>query len=52
MPVDKEFTYEVITALRDAVRNSDGYLKILLRTAANIMENNIRAYLDLLEDKR
>lgn len=62
--VDVKFTYQIITALRKTGRLSPAeiqkmvddddvcMLKSLLKAAANVMEINIRAYLDLKEKKK
>lgn len=57
MRVDKDFTYQVIRALRETGADSRinlltfGYHRDLMLVAANLVEINIRAYLDLLEHK-
>ena len=47
--IDKDFTYEVIAEMREYGVQQKGYTKTLLLGAANVMEKNIRAYLDLVE---
>jgi hypothetical protein len=49
MKVDKEFTYQLISELRVVAVRKIGTERDLLKAAANVMENNIRAYLDLRE---
>lgn len=54
MPIDKEFTYQIIENLRNRAKAKarDEFDRNLMLAAANVMEINIRAYLDLLENKR
>ena len=49
--VDKDFTYQVIAELRDVAHKKDGqdYDRLLMLAASNVMETNIRAYLNLKE---
>jgi hypothetical protein len=43
--VDKDFTYQIIGLLREDGETIDN--RSVMRGAANVMESNIRAYLDL-----
>ena len=52
MEVDKDFTYDVIAELREYGGAADGEARMLTLGAANVMENNIRAYLDLLSSQQ
>lgn len=49
MKVDKEFTYQVIGELREVAKGKpkNDYDRTLMMGAANVMEKNIRAYLDI-----
>lgn len=49
--VDKDFTYRVIEELRAVASKKEqgNYDKTLMLGAANVMETNIRAYMDLFE---
>jgi len=51
MRVDKDFTYQIIDALRThaKIRDRAEYDRSLMLAAANVMENNIMEYLDLLD---
>ena len=51
MKVDKDFTYQIIDALRihAKIMGRAEYDRSLMLAAANVMENNIREYLDLLD---
>jgi len=51
--VDKDFTYQVINELREtgSKKNHDDYDRTLMLGAANVMEQIIRGYLDLLDAK-
>ena len=52
MKIDKDFTYQVITELRRVGKNASEDDRVLMLGAANLMERNIRAYLDLLENQQ
>jgi hypothetical protein len=49
MQVDKDFTYQVINELRNVAmgKHRGDYDRTLMLGAANVMESNIRAYLDI-----
>ena len=51
MKVDKDFTYQIIDALRihAKIRGRAEYDRSLMLAAANVMENNIREYLYLVD---
>jgi hypothetical protein len=48
--MDKDFVYQVINELRIAGKDKSTDDKILMLAAANVMENLIRSYLDLLTE--
>ena len=52
MKIDKDFTYQVINELRRVGKNASKDERILMLGAANLMENTIRAYLDLLDSQQ
>jgi hypothetical protein len=51
--VDKDFTYQVINELREvgSKKPIGDYDRTLMLAAANVMEINIRAYLDIASEQ-